>query len=532
MVTHPVILRGLGATARTAGPLLVKRTDDDFMSAVLRDASDPSLAALLATRVGDHDDAGTLRLFQPVHRIFHLALFEVVCDLPGTPRLDPDKIDSAGFVVRRIASSRGSGAFGEAWLVGDKGPIGWRKIASVADGRLDPDPARRDLPDQGNAELNARIASIVNAGGQGAEDVVELFVAPREVCEAAGRTILLGLVPTISSDAGEPTSTTPYDDDEVDAQIPAFLRAGKPASIRDIAEQSFTYESAEDASREAQRAHGAPPSDGDSDSLRKSKQIYGFVQLLRVLAIQLDAFGEATDARKLRDQLHAIELFWGPRGERGKEHADRFLARAADALVMSPGTNKQVELPSAWPEVSSRTANAIRNAFAKLLQSRFAAFAPRATRFDDPAGRYRISAFLRVRRDDGCPPELVWGDASPPYLVAPWYESAGAPPVLVRLPPISRKNIKKLKPNISFAVPKSLFNMLNCNKPSDLINGGGSDCGDGGLDWICGFNIPIITLCAFIVLYIFLSLLNIVFFWLPFVRICFPLPKKMPELTP
>ena len=45
---------------------------------------------------------------------------------------------------------------------------------------------------------------------------------------------------------------------------------------------------------------------------------------------------------------------------------------------------------------------------------------------------------------------------------------------------------------------------------------------------ICGFSIPIITLCAFIVLQIFLVLLHILFFWLPFVRICIPIP--VPEV--
>ena len=45
---------------------------------------------------------------------------------------------------------------------------------------------------------------------------------------------------------------------------------------------------------------------------------------------------------------------------------------------------------------------------------------------------------------------------------------------------------------------------------------------------ICSFSIPIITICALIVLMIFVSLLNIVFWWLPFFRICLPilLPGK------
>lgn len=43
---------------------------------------------------------------------------------------------------------------------------------------------------------------------------------------------------------------------------------------------------------------------------------------------------------------------------------------------------------------------------------------------------------------------------------------------------------------------------------------------------ICSFSIPIITICALIVLLIFIALLNIVFWWMPLLRICLPIPLK------
>src|SRR5690606_21175635 len=138
----------------------------------------------------------------------------------------------------------------------------------------------------------------------------------------------------------------------------------------------------------------------------------------------------------------------------------------AEVLVLSPGTGRTVLLPEAWPEITARTAALIRTHFGKILQSRFTAFTPRATRFDDPNARFQIHPFVRVRRDDGCPDELVW--ASKPterYLVAPWFDNSSTAPVLVRLPPLNRQNIKKLRPNVAFVVPKNLFNILNCNSP-------------------------------------------------------------------
>ena len=84
--------------------------------------------------------------------------------------------------------------------------------------------------------------------------------------------------------------------------------------------------------------------------------------------------------------------------------------------------------------------------------------------------------------------------------------------------------MKNAKPNCSFQVPANLMSAMQGTSLSGLMSGTG-----GGpslkVDWICGFNIPLITICAFFVLNIFLSLLNINFFWLPFIKICIPLPS-------
>ena len=62
----------------------------------------------------------------------------------------------------------------------------------------------------------------------------------------------------------------------------------------------------------------------------------------------------------------------------------------------------------------------------------------------------------------------------------------------------------------------------------DLPGGGGStSCSPGGVPggMVCSFSIPIITIVALILLIIFVKLLDIVFFWMPFFQICLPLPK-------
>ena len=61
-----------------------------------------------------------------------------------------------------------------------------------------------------------------------------------------------------------------------------------------------------------------------------------------------------------------------------------------------------------------------------------------------------------------------------------------------------------------------------------LDSGGPTPCRtDTGasLGMICSLSIPIITICALILLIIMVSLLDIIFRWLPYFIFCFPLPK-------
>jgi hypothetical protein len=56
----------------------------------------------------------------------------------------------------------------------------------------------------------------------------------------------------------------------------------------------------------------------------------------------------------------------------------------------------------------------------------------------------------------------------------------------------------------------------------DLNTGDMQPC-SGGM--VCSFSIPIITIVALILLIIFVKLLDIIFFWMPFFQICLPLPN-------
>jgi hypothetical protein len=91
----------------------------------------------------------------------------------------------------------------------------------------------------------------------------------------------------------------------------------------------------------------------------------------------------------------------------------------------------------------------------------------------------------------------------------------------------SIKDLRKLKKNVSFLLSNELRQQMNrVTSLKDALDGKFADGENLDLGLICSFSIPIITICALIVLMIFISLLNIVFWWMPFLRICFPIALK------
>ena len=59
-----------------------------------------------------------------------------------------------------------------------------------------------------------------------------------------------------------------------------------------------------------------------------------------------------------------------------------------------------------------------------------------------------------------------------------------------------------------------------------LPKAGGGTCNDGlDIGMICSLSIPIITICALILLIIIVLLFDLIFHWIPFFITCFPIPN-------
>ena len=125
-------------------------------------------------------------------------------------------------------------------------------------------------------------------------------------------------------------------------------------------------------------------------------------------------------------------------------------------------------------------------------------------------------------------PDVV-SEPSDKFKIASFFDlDAPSRTITISMPvDTSIKDLRKLKKNVSFLLSNQLREQMNrVTNLKDARDGKVADGQSLDVGLICSFSIPIITICALIVLMIFISLLNIVFWWMPFLRICFPIPLK------
>jgi hypothetical protein len=532
--THPVTLQGLGlsATAPTLplrqgrAPTILKRTDPDFMTAILdelqRDAIFQPNSPLHQSVIPSGATSGTtsgapLTFLQPVHRTFYIALLEAVCDafeIPELqPRLDANQIHSAGLVVRRIDAKGGHEAWQTEVQPDGSRQRGWFPLTAQTADR-DPDPAhQRAAQSTGNAVLDRQL----NAGAIAREESVSrLYVAPPELCQHLKRTVLYGVIPVTSNEVSEVAPVTAIEDmanaNQVNTAIQRLLipfyyfRADFRAGLQT------------DGSRiEPLEARTLNATDADA----QEEKVQTFINTLRQLQFHFQAF----DNPALFSELNQISVQLSDR----TKPLGQLLQEAAQVLVdRQPG---QVELPRKWPAIAPAQSQRIANLLQGNLLNRLTEFSANEGRFEDNSRFYQVRAFIRLQPDPPCPPRIIWSDYSPKFQIAPWFANGDVPPVKIALPDILEpQTLKNLKPNVAFSVPPKLFNFLNSQDAKEMFkNGPKKDAGGIEIQWLCSFNIPIITLCAYLVLNIFLMLFNLVFWWIFIIKICIPIPKPKPK---
>jgi len=124
----------------------------------------------------------------------------------------------------------------------------------------------------------------------------------------------------------------------------------------------------------------------------------------------------------------------------------------------------------------------------------------------------------------------ILSDRSQPFAIASFFDS-DAPARTIRIPmpfDTSPAALRRFPKGVGFLLsPKLQQQVGQVSKLADVVNGKIGNAPGLGIGEICCFSIPIITIVAMILLFMIAIALNLVFWWLPFLKICFPVPTAV-----
>ncbi len=147
---------------------------------------------------------------------------------------------------------------------------------------------------------------------------------------------------------------------------------------------------------------------------------------------------------------------------------------------------------------------------------------------------------------------LVLSEPTPVFQFAAFFDpDVPACPIRIALPvDTSPAGLRKFDKNTAFIMSDILCGQIDRAKGlglgdlvrsvlpwplhKDLSIPDGGPCTDQGISvgMICSLSIPIITICALILLMIIVTLLDMIFRWIPFFIMCFPLPNFKAKPSP
>jgi len=550
------------------GTTLHRYLDEQFVPRFLQDVQAGRLTRTAdqawrrEDRFGGRADLPTLRL--PVHRCYYVASCEVSCEAPGLPAFDPKRIVSAGFVVRRGRLP----AAAQRWLLRDGAPLGW------TGGEL-PD---HDPSDYRRLRQHDLVPERFPEPAFGGEETYPLHPLLVRVTEPGGfsrtRTLLWGYVPlggqvrvdgppaVSRSDRSDGSDRAgPEPDYPREHAWPFGIPEGRALPWTKGHGYQVRAGSAEPAFRELLktllgRYRVQDAADPDNAPLRQLLARIHFhgaplqVRRTRVepwaepgvggnpgvhtvtyySALEAGELGEAGDPMlrpedrqasllEYLDRRHEQVLEWVSWQERGFPRAlpahDRVGAEPPESEVSLPRlpwslyvAEAEAELLRDLLEQRARRAVAVSDQGTAV---------PRFGQEEDDV--FFVLPFLRYRDTRGCE-RVAWGPASAPFRVASPLEPEAQRPSLIPLPDLASLKRGRAR-GVTFLAPKSLADKI-AKLTFDMDLGTGGPGNRAGACLGLSFSLPVITLCALILLMVMVNLLNIVFFWLPYAFLALP----------
>ena len=525
MVDHVIQLKGSyplpGTLNGSSRPNILQFKEQNFIESLLSGLKTGPGRDALQDKLVDTQNDNLLRLYQPVHRLFNVLLLDVYCSQYGEPRLDPKKIHSSGYVLRKIDEEDILKEYG--WMKQGGRLVGWKHIEPVSSSRkkskinYDVDPALREVRQLGSNKLALeKLPAAISPYQEYEEDHTSLFLTATDIMKNAGKTYLYGVLNLASSEWPEEetddvSTSTPFSHSDIKTRLPLLLMEGDDARFK------------------------TPDLSLNQKISKTDQDTLPFEVLTKTLSYLANEVGLFTGGEEVEDLKNILKNILVTITGTGYSHINNyylFLLSAYEVFYGFPDnpdsdtealTNTYT--PTSWPSISNSDELSIIEAIYSAMQTRWSNLQPSTSRFEDNS-KYRVYAFIRVQGKEGCPLKTIWSEASEDFEIVPWYETSDmVPPTQIELPDVNMDTLSKLKPNVAFKVPESIQKFMDKINLKKLMDGEEIKGSDLGFGMICGFSIPLITICAFIVLQIFLGLLNLVFWWLPFIKICIPFPK-------
>ncbi len=500
-------------------PVLLRFASDAFMDelqAVL-DTAPAQLAGYVARQESwraesagwlgaqSPDLSEPIKLYQPAHNRFYLVAMSLNCRAAGLPerRVDAAKEERVSFLLRRLIAGDEY-----AWI-GDRQRGRWQRLS---------DPM---LP-------------------VGGEERLALFPV-RFQLEGRVRFLYMGLIPVASREvyeaAGAAFQPAPSDDELAadplgDARI-ALFRARSLAGLQALANPS------------------------DDLGVTQAREALAFVlldladflqaELGRVwqALVEASVSGLSSAERDLYDELGDQ-----PSAQRSWRHLLLDVETHRQALLTQAFAAVESSLLAGELTVAEVRAAALRQtspAADPLLLSLVGAALPEPPADDAPGGDAPGGDALESPAvvDTGpstyvirCVYERprcgvfvlpVVSRASRAFRLASFFDpDAPVRQTRIRMPmDTSLKGLRQSPTGLSIQLSKELRRQMERAQKAGMQGLIDGESGSSSLDLgvICSFSIPIITICALILLMIVVQLLNIIFFWLPYFHICLPVRR-------
>jgi hypothetical protein len=468
------------------------------------------------------------RLYQPLHQRFYLLSAALACRLPGLPdhTVKPDEGESIGFVIRRVDPLSIGGPVSNpatrqefAWIDAER--PGWRLVSSAGLAEGEQELSLFPMVYGENGSRRRLLAGLIPVGRR------QEYVSARTLPPPSGTTSaasapgddprLVDLQRTLIDPWAEQIDLFDHKLSAADKANPAIkfsLDLGAALILLDFV--NYLVAQAPDVGNKI------------VDPLAPSPTGAGLILYTTFASTMLtnqDTSGQVSLAEAMKKAKQNESIF--------------------ESATMQPNTTPS--LPAGYPRVSllqnsaralmtlnSQNVRAIQTLVAPALTTPIPPSPPRIPAKDpvSPVGNIWFVARCVYKRPQ-CGPgsRVLLSDPTEPFQLASIFDpDAPARQSQVALPlDTTPAGLRKHDKGAAFMISDELSKQMARIKGLKELTEGDVGGPGIGIGFICSLSIPIITLCAFIVLMIFIVLLNIIFWWMPFFKICFPIPMPAKE---